>query len=248
MTGQSEVEWDTADHLSICRNTIRASAVTQESSIDGWNDWLRIFARNRKAFRLPFYSRPTQQLSWSATMYLAFLVVILNLSNTVAQSLAIALSSAVVAQTPSVLPISLNSSALGFSPRPALPYHVQVGETDISVQIMQYYPLMDPHKLCSCIIFALIEIYEYALYDHGNAPVRGDIYSISLDGIILDFQKYTARRGARLTYMAVVRALQALQIFAHQYGSFGMELIVYELGVQVGHAEIRRVLEHSTKE
>lgn len=181
-------------------------------------------------------------------MYLKFLVVVLNLSNTVAQSPAIALSSVVAAQSPSVLPISVNSTGSGVSPRPALPYHVQVGESDISVQIMQYYPLMDPYKLCSCIIHALIEIYDNAIYDHGNAPVRGDIYSIRLDGIIMDFQKYTAGRGARLTYVAVVRALQALQIFAHQYGSFGMALIVYELGVQVGHAVIRRVPEHSTKE
>ena len=182
-------------------------------------------------------------------MYLLlFLVVILNLSNTVAQSLAVAISSVAPAQRPSVLPISVHSTGLAVSPRPALPYHVQVGESDISVQIMQYFPLMDPYKLYSCIIHALIEIYEYAIYDHGNAPVRGDIYTIRLDGIIMDFQKYTARRGPRLTYVAVVRALQALQIFAHQYGSFGMELIVYELGVQVGHAEIRRVLEHSTKE
>lgn len=181
-------------------------------------------------------------------MYSSFLVVIINPSKTVSQSLAIALYSVVAAQGPSVLPFSANSTGIGVLPRPALPYHVQVGESDISIQVMQYYPLMDPYKLCSCIVHALIEIYEKAIYDHGNAPVRGDIYSIRLDGIIMDFQKYTARRGARLTYVAVVRVLQALQIFAHQYGSLGMALIVYELGVQVGHAVIRRIPEHSTNE
>ena len=181
-------------------------------------------------------------------MYPRFLVVILNLSNTLSQSLAIALSSVVAAQGPSVLPFSVNSTGIGVLPRPTLPYHVQVGESDISIQVMQYYPLLDPYKLCSCIVHALIEIYENAIYDHGNAPVRGDTYTIRLEGIIMDFQKYTARRGARLTYGAVVRALQALQIFAQQYGSFEMALIVYELGVQVGHAVIRRIPEHSTNE
>lgn len=174
-------------------------------------------------------------------MYQKFFAVILNLSSTISAILAIAVSPTIAAQSLQVLPISVNSTGIGALPRPALPYHVQVGESDVSVQIMQYYALMDPYELCSCIVHALIEIYENAIYDHGNAPVRGDTYTIRLEGIVMDFQRYAMRRGPRLTYVAVVRTLQGVQIFTHQYGSYGMSLIIYELGVQVGHAVVRKI-------
>ena len=128
-------------------------------------------------------------------------------------------------------------------PRPKLPYRVQVAESDVSVQFMQYFSIISPEKVYPCVIQALVEIYEAAIYDHGDAPLRGDLYKLHKYDVLIDVQRYPRRSTASLTYAAVVRMLQAYELFTHDYGSYGMFMYIFLHGDQVADVEIREVSE-----
>ena len=148
-----------------------------------------------------------------------------------------------------VLPTSVNNSALGNNPRPALPYHVQVTDSETSIQFTQYFALADANKYYPCIIQALVEIYEAAIYDRGNKPLRGDIYVLRQYNIIIDIQKIPGlARRINLKYATVVRMLQAVELFTHEYGTYGLALVIFEERVAVGTAIIRPYTENGTDE
>ncbi|KAL8784135.1 MAG: hypothetical protein Q9195_009159 [Heterodermia aff. obscurata] len=138
-----------------------------------------------------------------------------------------------------VLPTFGNSSGLNINPRPALPYHVQVTGSETSVQFLQYFALTDADRFYPCIIQALFEFYEAAIYDRGNKPLRGDIYVLRQYDILIDIKKNPAARRNSLKYATVVRMLHAVQLFTHEYGTYGLSLIIFEEGVAVGSAIIR---------
>lgn len=146
-----------------------------------------------------------------------------------------------------IVPASGNATNLNIYPRPILPYHVQIGESDISVQFMQYYGLLNSNNIYPCIIQALVEMYEAAIYDSGNAPLRGDSYTSRVYDVLIDVQRLPRSRP-RLKYAAVVRMLQAVELFMHDYGTYGLALVIYDNGSQVGHAVVRQSYEFPTHE
>ena len=142
--------------------------------------------------------------------------------------------------SPPVLPTFVNSSGLNMRPRPILPYHVQITGSQTSVQFTQYFALAEANTFYPCIIQALVEMYDTAIYDRGNRPLRGDIFVLRRYGIILDIKKYPRAPRFSLKYATVVRMLQALELFAHDYGTWGLWLIIFEEQVPVGLAVIRQ--------
>lgn len=128
-------------------------------------------------------------------------------------------------------------------PRPVLPYRVQVADSDISIQFMQYYAKIQPDELYPCIIHALVEIYEAPIYDHGNAPLRGDVYTMDQYNVLNDVRKTRGASHGSLRYATVVRMLQAVQLFMRDFGTYGLSMLLYEQDSEVGHAIVRGVFE-----
>ena len=141
--------------------------------------------------------------------------------------------------SPPVLPTFVNSTGLNMKPRPILPYHVQITQSQTSVQFTQYFALTEADKFYPCIIQALVEMYDTAIYDRGNRPLRGDIFILRQYDIIIDIKKYPQAPRFSLKYATVVRMLQAVELFAHDYGTWGLWLTIFEAQVPVGLAFIR---------
>ena len=139
-----------------------------------------------------------------------------------------------------VLPTFANDTKLNINPRPVLPYRVQVTDSETSIQFTQYFALTDADRFYPCIIQALVEIYEAAIYDRGDRPLRGDIYVLQRYDIIIDIHKKPGARRNSLKYATVVRMLQAVELFTHEYGTYGLSLIIFEEQVAVGIAILRQ--------
>ena len=138
-----------------------------------------------------------------------------------------------------VLPTFANSTGFNMQPRPILPYHVLVTGSETSVQFTQYFALTEPNQFYPCIIQALVEIYEAAIYDHGDRPLRGNIYVLQKYDVIIDIKKYARAPRNSLKYATVVRTLQAVMLFTHDYGPWGLQMTIFEEQVAVGLAVIR---------
>lgn len=176
-----------------------------------------------------------------ATMHRNLLVALCNSSYILAYVLSTNLHPNYSAQNSLlVLPTFVNSTGLDMKPRPILPYHVQITDSETSVQFTQYFALTEAGQFYPCIIQALVEIYEAAIYDRGNRPLRGDIYILRRYDIVIDIKKYPRAPRNSLKYATVVRMLQAVQLFAHDYGTWGLQLTIFEERVAVGLASIRR--------
>ena len=111
------------------------------------------------------------------------------------------------------------------------------------VQFNRYYQMIFHDNYYPCIIQALVALYETAIYDHGNAPLRTETYKLTEYGITIDFwENLSAPRGT-LQYATCVRTLQAVQLFAHTFGISGLSMDIFEFGELVGHAIIREDVE-----
>ena len=139
-----------------------------------------------------------------------------------------------------VLPTFVNNTGLNINPRPVLPYHVQVTGSDTSIQFTQYFALTDADRFYPCIIQALVQIYEAAIYDRGDRPLRGDTYVLQRYDIIIDVHKMPGAPRNSLKYAAVVKMLLAVELFTHEYGTYGLSLVIYEEQEAVGIAIVRQ--------
>ena len=177
-------------------------------------------------------------------MYRNFLVILCGFSFIVAYVCSTNLYPKHDAQNSTlVLPTFLNNTSLNTKPRPILPYHVQVTGSETSVQFTQYYAPTDANRFYPCIIQALVEIYEAAIYDHGDRPLRGDIYVLRRYDIVIDIQKKRGAPRNSLKYATVVRMLQAVELFTHEYGTYGLLMTIFEEQVAVGVAVVRHFTE-----
>ena len=140
------------------------------------------------------------------------------------------------------LTTSTSTSLDVYLPRPTVPFEWRVPNSDTMLLVVWYYRNMLAKTLYSCMIEALCELYQTAIYDHDDLPVRADRYQQQKFGVVIDIKRYTNPETPTLYYSTAVKTLLGIEQIYHTYSTTcGLSMIVHEQGRRVARAVIKPV-------
>lgn len=126
--------------------------------------------------------------------------------------------------------------------RPEVPFEWPISNSDIKLLVVYYYRVVPIKNVYTNVIEALYDLYQTAIYDHGDLPVRAGKYQHQSRDLLIEVSQYEEPGTPELYYSTVVRTLWGIQqIFQAYTRMHGMSMVVFEHGQKVARASLKPI-------
>ena len=157
-----------------------------------------------------YFSAQNLHLKCRATTYGLFLQLLAILATIGLASLVIVSYNKLLLVPLQLVRIYTNSLLDTLLSRSKLPIEWLVPNLETILLILRLDRNMRAKNVYSCIIEALAKLYQTAVYDYADVPVRADGYEQQKYGVFIEVSRYTKPESPILYYSTVVRTLQGL--------------------------------------